>query len=92
MRLQQRRVSARLGRKDLRFADAYRNLRLEQDAPEKIQALIAKAEATCKFDRLRTDMVDAIQESASSAQRVIEIVRAMKTMAHRPPPRKSTRI
>ena len=68
--------------KIFRFADAYRHLRFEEDAPEKIQALIAQAEATCKFDRLRQDMVDAIQESASSAQRVIEIVRAMKTMAH----------
>ena len=68
--------------KIFRFADAYRHLRLEEDAPDKIQALIAQAEATCKFDRLRTDVVDAIQESANSAQRVIEIVRAMKTMAH----------
>lgn len=64
------------------FADAYRNLRVETDAPEKIQAIIAKAEATCKFDRLRKDVVDAIAESANGAQRVIEIVRAMKTMAH----------
>lgn len=68
--------------KIFRFADAYRHLRLEEDAPDKIQALIAQAEATCKFDRLRKDVVDAIQESASSAERVIEIVRAMKTMAH----------
>lgn len=64
------------------FADAYRTLRLQEDAPQKILALIAQAEATCKFDRMRKDIVDAIQESASSAQRVIEIVRAMKTMAH----------
>ncbi len=57
-------------------------MRLEEDAPAKIQALIEQAEATCKFDRLRKDVVDAIHESANSAQRVIQIVRAMKTMAH----------
>ncbi len=40
------------------------------------------AEKECRFDVLSGDCMDAVVESADASNRVIEIVRAMKTMSH----------
>lgn len=40
------------------------------------------AENECRFDALSGDCMDAVVESADASNRVIEIVRAMKTMSH----------
>ncbi len=43
---------------------------------------IGRLGLTSKFDRLITNIVDAVCEAADGSNRVIEIVRAMKTMSH----------
>ncbi len=47
-----------------------------------IQETVRTAEKQCRYEDLRTDCLDAVVESAEASNRVIEIVRAMKTMSH----------
>lgn len=62
--------------------DTYRGAIDQLDCDAGLQASVRKAEKDIHFEDLRTDCLDAIVESADASNRVIEIVRAMKTMSH----------
>lgn len=63
------------------LTEAYRQLD-RGDWPEETRQFIEQTEKRSKFDRVKGNISDATAESGEAARRVIEIVRAMKTMSH----------
>ncbi|MEP4684723.1 MAG: PAS domain S-box protein, partial [Rhodopirellula bahusiensis] len=62
--------------------NSYRELREDDNPSELAQQVIPKAEASCRFDALQRNITESIQEAHDASNRVIDIVRAMKTMSH----------
>lgn len=60
----------------------YRELKDRTDLPSSIEEIVQRAEKECRIDRIQTSIVEAVADAADGSQRVIEIVRAMKTMSH----------
>ena len=63
------------------LTEAYRQLDREGWS-EETRAAIESIEKRSKFDRVKGNIAEAAVESGEAARRVIEIVRAMKTMSH----------
>jgi signal transduction histidine kinase len=64
------------------LADSYRSLPFSCELSENLVSQIDAIEQLCRFESVRAGAEDAIREAADGSQRVIEIVRAMKTMSH----------
>ncbi|WDQ15251.1 PAS domain S-box protein [Rhodopirellula sp. P2] len=62
--------------------NTYRELRSDSQPSDFAKAVIQKAESSCRFDSLQSNITESIQEAHDAANRVIDIVRAMKTMSH----------
>ncbi|WP_286766034.1 MULTISPECIES: PAS domain S-box protein [Rhodopirellula] len=62
--------------------NSYRELREDENPSELAQQVVPKAEASCRFDALQRNITESIQEAHDASNRVIDIVRAMKTMSH----------
>ncbi|WP_461507770.1 PAS domain S-box protein [Rhodopirellula baltica] len=62
--------------------NSYRELRNDENPSELAQEVVPKAEASCRFDSLQRNITESIQEAHDASNRVIDIVRAMKTMSH----------
>lgn len=60
----------------------YRNLRETEELPEAIQNELEVAERRCRLAKVQTNINEAVADAADGSRRVIEIVRAMKTMSH----------
>ncbi|PHQ34135.1 PAS domain S-box protein [Rhodopirellula bahusiensis] len=68
--------------KAFNLINAYRELREDDEPSELAQQVVPKAEASCRFDALQRNITESIQEAHDASNRVIDIVRAMKTMSH----------
>lgn len=64
------------------LVDTYRSVIDQLNCDVELQESVRIAEKQCSYVELRTDCLDAVVESAEASNRVIEIVRAMKTMSH----------
>lgn len=64
-----------------RLTEAYRQLDREGWSNE-VRTSIEKIEKRSRFDSVKNNITEATAESGEAARRVIDIVRAMKTMSH----------
>ncbi|EMB14808.1 PAS domain S-box protein [Rhodopirellula europaea] len=62
--------------------NSYRELRNDENPSELARRVVPKAEESCRFDSLQRNITESIQEAHDASNRVIDIVRAMKTMSH----------
>ncbi|KLU03725.1 Signal transduction histidine kinase [Rhodopirellula islandica] len=76
--------------KAFQLINTYRELRDDSEPSELAKEVVQKAELGCRFDSLQHNITESIQEAHDAANRVIDIVRAMKTMSHPGTSAKST--